>query len=101
MESPTDTSSARKIRCSLPHFFSGKKQKRDTRYNKRILDLIIYQTGEKFGLDCEQFVLYLMNTKLTHMFTLAREVRMQWKPALRTRAYYAHPYTFNGQFLLT
>ena len=98
MESPTDISSARKFRCSLPHFFSGKRQKS---YNKRILDLIIYQTGEKFGLDCEQFVLYLMNTKLTHMFTLAREVRMQWKPALRTRSYYAHPYTFKGQFLLT
>ena len=101
MESPTDTSSARKFRCSLPHFFSGKKQKRDTRYNKRILDLIIYQTGEKFGLDCEQFVLYVLNKKLTHMFTLAREVRIQWKPALRTPANYAHPYTFNGQFLLT
>ena len=97
MESPTDISSARKFRCCLPQL---KKTKRDTRYNTRILDLIIYQTGEKFGLDCEQFVLYVMNKKLYHMFTLAMEVRMQWKPALRTRAYYAHPYTFNGQFLL-
>ena len=64
MESPTDISSARKFRCSLPHFFSGKRQKS---YNKRILDLIIYQTGEKFGLDCKHFVLYVMNKKLTHM----------------------------------
>ena len=56
---------------------------------------------EKFGLDCKHFVLYLMNKKLTHMFTLAREVRIQWKPALWTPAYYAYPYTFNGQFHLT
>ena len=56
-------------------------------YNKRALDLIIYQTGEKFGLDCKHFVLYVMNKKLTQMFTLAREVRIQWKPALRTPAY--------------